>query len=92
LELHKESHQRALDAVESVKVIHQENQQQGQDTQALIRALSREARANWMTIGYLTGIFLAALFYRLPWWGTWISFAAILGLLQWLSRREKAGR
>jgi hypothetical protein len=89
LELHKESHQRALDAVESVKVIHQENQQQGQ---ALIRALSREARANWMTIGYLTGIFLAALFYRLPWWGTWISFAAILGLLQWLSRREKAGR
>jgi hypothetical protein len=86
LELHKESHQRAIDAVESVKVIHQENQQQGQDTQALIRALSKEARANWMTIGYLTGIFLAALFYRMPWWGTWICFAAILGLLQWLSR------
>lgn len=89
LELHKESHQRAIDAVESVKVIHRENQQQGQDTQALIKALTKEARANWITIGYLTGIFLAALFYHMPWWGTWSSFAALLGLLQWLSRRDK---
>lgn len=88
LELHKESHQKAIDAVESLKTIHQENQQQGRDTQALMKALTKEARANWITIGYLTGIFLAALFYRMPWWGTWGSFAAILGLLQWLSRSD----
>jgi hypothetical protein len=86
LELHKESHQRALDAVDSLKTIHRENQQQGRDTQALMKALTKEARANWITMGYLTGIFLAALFYRMPWWGTWISFGLILGLLQWLSR------
>ena len=88
LELHKESHQRAIDAVESLKTIHQENQRQGQETQALIKSLTKEARAGWTTMGYLTGIFLAALFYHLPWWGTWGSFAAMLGLLQWLSRRS----
>jgi hypothetical protein len=86
LELHKESHQRAIDAVESLKLVHQENQKQGYDTQAFIRSLTKEARANWTTMGYLTGIFLAALFYRMPWWGTWASFAGMLGLLQWLSR------
>jgi hypothetical protein len=92
LELHKESHQRAVDAVESLKTIHQENQKQAQDTQAVMKALTKEAHANWITIGYLVGIFLAALFYRMPWWGTWSSFAALLGLLQWLSRRDKRQR
>lgn len=88
LKLHEESDQRTLDAVASLKAIHQENQKQGQDTQALIRSLTKEARANWVTMGYLTGIFLAALFYHMPWWGTWISFAGVLALLQWLSRRN----
>jgi hypothetical protein len=82
LKLHEESDQRTLDAAASLKTIHQENQ-------ALMKSLAKEARANWITIGYLAGIFLAALFYHMPWWGTWSSFAAILGLLQWLSRRDK---
>jgi hypothetical protein len=92
LELHKESHQRAIDAVDSVKIIHQENQRQGHDTLLLLKSISKEARANWITMGYLSGIFLASLFYHMPWWGTWGSFAAMLGLLQWLSRLETKPR
>ena len=88
LKLHEESDQRTLDAVASLKTIHQENQKQGHDMQALMRSLAKEARANWITIGYLTGIFLAALFYHMPWWGTWLSFGGTLGLLQWIARRK----
>jgi hypothetical protein len=55
LKLHEESDQRTFDAVASLKTIHEENQKQGQDTQALIKSLTKEARVNWMTIGFLCG-------------------------------------
>jgi hypothetical protein len=86
LKIHEASEQMIRDEIESLQVLHQENKSQGETTQLLIRSLTKEARANWTTVGYLTGIFLAALFYHMPWWGTWASFAGMLGLLQWLSR------
>ena len=86
LVLREAADQRVLDVVESLKVIHQENKEQGQETQVLLKSLTKEARANWISMGYLIGIFLAALFYHLPWWGTWASFISVLVLLQWVSR------
>jgi hypothetical protein len=86
LKLNEESDGRTLQTVESLRLVHQESKTINRDTQELMKSLTKEARANWITIGYLVGIFLASLFYHLPWWGTWVSFGGILGLLQWLSR------
>jgi hypothetical protein len=88
LKLHDDSNQRTLAAVESLRTIHAENQKQAHETHALIRALSKEARANWLTAGYFAGLLLAVI---LPppswWWFDGLLIFASAGLLQWLSRR-----
>jgi hypothetical protein len=89
LKLHDDSNQRTLAAVESLKTIHQQNQKQGHDTQALIRSLTKEARANWLTAGYFAGLLLAVILPPPSWW--WFNGFLIFapaGLLQWLSRRN----
>jgi Na+-translocating ferredoxin:NAD+ oxidoreductase RnfD subunit len=69
-----------LSGVEVLKVIHQENQ-------TLIQRLSKEARANWMTMGYFAG-FLLAMIVPPPssWWLDALLVFGPVALLQWFSR------
>jgi len=64
-----------------VKTIHQENQ-------AFFKAQGKEARANWITTGFLAGILMAAMSFHMPWWEGVMLLAAAIGLLQGLSRRN----
>jgi hypothetical protein len=80
LKLHHESTEKMLGGVEVLKVIHQENQ-------TLIQRLSKEARANWMTMGYFAG-FLLAMIVPPPssWWLDALLVFGPVALLQWFSR------
>jgi len=86
LKLHEDSTKQIVEGVEAIKVIHEENRINHQENQALIKRLSKEARANWITIGLFGGIVLAAIFPQLPSWGPSLSIAATVGLIQGLSR------
>ena len=57
-----------------------------QDIHALMRGQSKEARANWITTGFLAGILLVAVSFHLPWWEGLILLVGAIGLLQGLSR------
>src|ERR1700683_2602032 len=56
--------------------------------QHTVMRLTKESRANWITVGLFVGIFLSALFSQLPWWVALFAFAGIIGMLQWLSRQS----
>jgi len=86
LKLHEDSTKKIVEGVEEIKVIHQENQIIHQENQALIKRMSKEARANWITIGLFGGIVLAAIFPQLPSWGPSLSIAGTVGLIQGFSR------
>ena len=88
LKLHEESTRKTAEGVEAIKVVHQENQIIHQDNQALIRRLGKEARANWITIGFLAGILMAAVSFHLPWREGLMLLGATITLLQWLSRQS----
>jgi uncharacterized protein (UPF0335 family) len=81
LKLHEESTGKIADGVEAIKIIHQESQ-------ALIKRVSKEARANWITVGLASGMALA---YALdqsqaPSWAQFIFFVVIAGTIQGFSR------
>jgi len=80
LKLHEDFSRKTLEAVESLKLIHQENQ------------MPKHARANWISVGYMTGMVLAAFCDYMPWWAMWAAFGGGLALLQWLSHREDEPR
>ena len=80
LKLHEDSSRKTLEAVESLKLIHQENQRPD------------HARANWISVGYMGGMVLAGFCDYLPWWAMWAAFGGGLALLQWFSRRDKKPR
>jgi hypothetical protein len=83
---YRESAQRTEASALKIEVMHQENH-------ALMLRSSKEARANWITIGLLAGILLAALVSQLLWWEALLVLAAIIGLIQGLSRVDwKFGR
>ena len=79
LKQHRESAKEIAAAVGLVKTIHQENQ-------AFFKAQGKEARANWITTGFLAGILMAAMSFHMPWWEGVMLLAAAIGLLQGLSR------
>jgi len=81
LKQHRESAKEIAAAVGLVKTIHQENQ-------AFFKAQGKEARANWITTGFLAGILMAAMSFHMPWWEGVMLLAAAIGLLQGLSRRN----
>jgi hypothetical protein len=91
LKENRESARRMADEAEKMRIIHQENQ-------AFMRHQGKEARANWITTGFLAGILIAAITFHLPWWEGLPLVVMTVGLLQWLSRwswkyvRNKAER
>jgi len=80
----KGNHESTKQIAEEAKLIrsmHQENQ-------AFFKAQGKEARANWITTGFLAGILTAAMSFHMPWWEGVIVLVGAIGLLQWLSRQS----
>jgi hypothetical protein len=91
LKENRESARRMLEESEKMQSLHRENQ-------VFMRSQGKEARANWITTGFLAGILMAAVSFHLPWWeGVMLLVAAVI-LIQGLSRwswtfvRQKAGK
>jgi uncharacterized membrane protein (DUF2068 family) len=83
-----QTHGKILLEITALKLLHLDGQAMHKENVTLMAAMTKEARANWITIGYLVGLLLVPLFQHLPSWGMWASFGGMLGLLQCLSRCE----
>jgi hypothetical protein len=81
LKQHRELAKEIAVEVGLVKTIHQENQ-------GFFKAQGKEARANWITTGFLAGILMAAMSFHMPWWEGVMLLVGAIGLLQWLSRQS----
>jgi hypothetical protein len=81
LKVHAESGTKIVEGVEAIKTMHYEDQMR-------FRKLTTEARGDWITIGLLAGLILAAMLSQLPWWGALITFAGVIVSVQWLSRQS----
>jgi hypothetical protein len=79
LKLESESASKIVEGVEAIKVMRQEDHLR-------FGHLTKEARANLITIGLLAGLILAAMLSQLPWWGALIAFAGAIGSVQGVSR------
>jgi hypothetical protein len=78
LKQHLES---AKEIAVEVGLLHKENQ-------AFRKQFGKEARANWITTGFLAGILMAAMSFHMPWWEGVTVLVGAIGLLQWLSRQS----
>ena len=78
LKQHRES---AKEIAVEVGLLHKENQ-------AFRKQFGKEARANWITTGFLAGILMAAMSFHMPWWEGVTVLVGAIGLLQWLSRQS----
>jgi hypothetical protein len=83
LKLHHESTQRIAEGVAKIETIHQANQE-------LVTYFIKQARYNWLTIGFLAGIVFdgVASHVQTPSWAAWTALALGAGLLQWLFRHS----
>jgi hypothetical protein len=81
LKENRESARRMADEAEKMRIMHQENQ-------AFMRHQGKEARANWITTGFLAGILMAAVSFHLPWWEGVMLLGVVIGFIQWFSRRS----
>jgi hypothetical protein len=93
LKLHHESTLQIAEGVAEIKTIHQDNQH-------LLKYFLKQARFNWLTIGFLGGIIFDSIANEVPTphWMPLVIFALGAGLMQWLFRhswnflRKKADR
>lgn len=74
-----ESAQHISEEAKLIRCMHEENQ-------AFFKAQGKEARANWITTGFLGGIPMIAVSFHLPWWEGLMLLAGTVGMIQWLSR------
>ena len=79
LKIHAESATKIVEGVEAIKAMRQEDQFR-------FKKLTNEARADWITIGLLAGMILAAVLSQLPWWGALLALTAVIGSVQGVSR------
>ena len=79
LKVHAESATKIVEGVEAIKAMRCEDLFR-------FKKLSNEARADWITIGLLAGLILAAVLSQLPWWGAFIALTAVISLVQVVSR------
>jgi uncharacterized protein (UPF0335 family) len=79
LKLESDSATKIAESVEAIKAMRQEDQLR-------FGHLTKEARANLITIGLLAGLILAAMLSQFPWWGALIAFAGAIGSVQGISR------
>lgn len=82
LRLQEESARQIVAGVEALKIVHQEAKATHKENQSLVSGLTNDARANWLTLGFLAGLLLAATFPHMPWWGDTLAFTGALILLQ----------
>ena len=83
LKVHHESTIKIAEGVAKVETIHQENQD-------LVKYFVKQARFNWLTIGFLGGIIFDSIVNEIPspHWMPRVAFAIGAGLLQWLFRHS----
>ncbi len=83
LKLHHESTKAIAEGVADVKTIHQDNQE-------LVKYFVKQARFNWLTIGFLGGIIFDSIASEVPapHWMPLAVFGLGAGLLQWLFRHS----
>jgi hypothetical protein len=81
LKLHHESTIKIAEGVAKVETMHQDNQD-------LVKYFVKQARFNWLTIGFLGGIIFDSIANEIPapHWLPLVVFAGGAGLLQWLFR------
>jgi uncharacterized protein (UPF0335 family) len=75
LKVHAEAAMKIVEGVEAIKAMRREDQFR-------FKKLTNEARADWITIGLLAGLILAAVLSQIPWWEALIALAAVIGSLQ----------
>ena len=81
LKVHAESATKIVEGVEAIKAMCREDQFR-------FKKLTSEARADWITVGLLAGLILAAVLSQLPWWGALIALTAVIGSVQGVSRYQ----
>jgi hypothetical protein len=79
LKVHADSATKIVEGVEAIKAMRREDQFR-------FKKLTNEARADWITIGLLAGLILAAVLSQIPWWAALLALAAVIGSIQTLSR------
>jgi len=79
LKVHAESATKIAEGVEAIKSMRREDQFR-------FKKLTNEARADWITIGLLAGLILAAVLSQLPWWGALIALTAVISSVLGVSR------
>ena len=81
LKLHHESTVKIVEGVARVETMHHDNQD-------LVKYFVKQARFNWLTIGFLGGIIFDSIANEIPapTWLPLVVFAVGAGLLQWLFR------
>ncbi len=79
LKVHADSATKIVEGVEAIKAMRREDHSR-------FKKLTNEARADWITIGLLAGLILAAVLSQLPWWGALSALTAVIGSVQGVSR------
>jgi hypothetical protein len=81
LKLHHESTVKIVEGVARVETMHQDNQN-------LVKYFVKQARFNWLTIGFLGGMIFDSIANEIPapHWLPLVVFAVGAGMLQWLFR------
>jgi hypothetical protein len=75
----RDSAQHISEEAKLIRSMHEENQ-------AFFKAQGKEARANWLTTGFVGGMPMVAVSFHLPWWQGLMLLASTVGMIQWFSR------
>jgi hypothetical protein len=81
LQRNDESHRKTAESANKIETAYQ-------GVQKIVSHLTKEVRANWLTIGFLGGIPVISTALRLPWWEGLPLLAATVCLIQWLLRQS----
>jgi hypothetical protein len=83
LRVQQDSVAQVAQATGTIKAIHEA-------TQEFVKHLVKQARFNWVTIGFMAGIAFNGIANQLqvPPWVPWVALALGTGLIQWLARRS----
>ena len=81
MKIRDDSHQKMVESVQNIEAA-------CQGTHDTVQHLTKESRANWITIGFFFGILMTAITFHLLWWDGLMFLAGAIGLVQWLSRQS----
>jgi len=83
LKIHQDSTKQIAQGTEDIKITFR-------DVRDMVRDLTKESRANWMTVGFVIGMMLDSTIQQsqAPPWVGFISCALGVGLIQWLAPRS----